>query len=151
MPFDYSAPAELFLAKPMKDSSTKYRRFRLRPFATPLRSYAHPKPSARTWRSGMSASTATKSNACTKRAISLRRDGEGRNRQDAPQLNQICYFSFTAAASSTVVTTRTLVVSVAIETYDFDNLFEWIIQRERGRSSVPRKGERVPAHRVDQH
>ena len=26
-PFDYSAPAELFLAKPMKGSRTKYRRF----------------------------------------------------------------------------------------------------------------------------
>ena len=27
MSFDYSAPAELFLAKPMKGSRTKYRRF----------------------------------------------------------------------------------------------------------------------------
>ena len=27
MPFDYSAPAELFLAKPAKGSRTKYRRF----------------------------------------------------------------------------------------------------------------------------
>jgi hypothetical protein len=26
-PFDYNAPAELFLAKPMKGSRTKYRRF----------------------------------------------------------------------------------------------------------------------------
>ena len=27
MSFDYSAPAELFVAKPMKGSRTKYRRF----------------------------------------------------------------------------------------------------------------------------
>jgi hypothetical protein len=48
---------------------------RLRRSVMPLRTYAHPKPSARTWRLGMSASTAAKSNACTKpktiRCVSL--------------------------------------------------------------------------------
>ena len=66
--FDYSAPAELFLAKPTKGSRTKYAvsRQRLRHSVMPLRTYERPKPSARGWKSGMSASTAAKSNACTK-------------------------------------------------------------------------------------
>ena len=68
MSFDYNAPAELFLAKPMKGSRTKYRRFalRLRPFATPSRICARPEPSALGCRLATSASIARKSNACTK-------------------------------------------------------------------------------------
>ena len=60
--FDYNAPAELFLAKPMKGSRTKYWRVSV----MPLKTYGRPKPSARGWRLGMSASTAAKSSACTK-------------------------------------------------------------------------------------
>ena len=67
--FDYRAPAELFLAKPMKGSRTKYWRFAtaaeaLRFAVEDLRT--RPKPSARGWRLGTSASTAAKSSACTK-------------------------------------------------------------------------------------
>jgi hypothetical protein len=66
--FDYNAPAELFLSKPAKGSRTKYRRFAtaaeaLRYAVEDLRT---PKAFGRTWRLGMSASTAAKSNACTK-------------------------------------------------------------------------------------
>ena len=69
--FDYNAPAELFLAKPIKGSRTKYRRFAtaaeaLRYAVEDLRT---PKPSALGWRLGMSASTAAKSSACTKPMI----------------------------------------------------------------------------------
>jgi hypothetical protein len=70
-PFDYNAPAELFLAKPAKGSRIKYRRFAtaaeaLRYAVEDLRT---PKASARTWRSGMSASVAAKYNAFTKPMI----------------------------------------------------------------------------------
>jgi hypothetical protein len=51
--FDYRAPVELFLAKPMKGSRTKYWRFAT---AMPLRTYARPKPLGRGLRSGISAS-----------------------------------------------------------------------------------------------
>ena len=66
--FDYNAPAELFLAKPAKGCRTKYRRFAtaaeaIRYAVEELRT---PKPTARTWRSAMSASAAAKSNAFTK-------------------------------------------------------------------------------------
>ena len=64
-PFDYNAPAELFLAKPSKGSRIAVSRQRLRLCAMPLRTCERPKPSARTWRSVMSTSTAAKSNACT--------------------------------------------------------------------------------------
>ena len=66
--FDYRAPAELFLAKPMKGSRTKYWRFAtaaeaLRYAVEDLRT---PKAFGDGWRLGMNASTAAKSNACTK-------------------------------------------------------------------------------------
>ena len=69
--FDYNAPAELFLAKPIKGSRTKYRRFAtaaeaLRYAVEDLRT---PKPLERGLRLGMSASTAAKSSACTKPVI----------------------------------------------------------------------------------
>ena len=101
--FDYRAPAELFLAKPMKGSRTNIAVSQLRQRSSAMlsRNCARREPSELGCRWGMSASIVLKSNACTKRVISLRRDGDGRNSQDAPQLNQICYFGFTAAASST--------------------------------------------------
>jgi hypothetical protein len=69
--FDYNAPAELFLAKPRRAVARNIAvsKQRLRPFVTPLRTYARPKPSERGLRSGMSASTAAKSNAYTKLPI----------------------------------------------------------------------------------
>ena len=52
MSFDYSAPAELFLAKPMKGrrENTGGSQRPPTPSAMLLRFYAHPEPSARTWR-----------------------------------------------------------------------------------------------------
>ena len=66
--FDYRAPAELFLAKPMRVAApnTGASRQRLRLSVMPLRTYGRLKPSARGWKLGMSVSTAAKSNACTK-------------------------------------------------------------------------------------
>jgi hypothetical protein len=57
MPFDYNAPAELFLSKPAKGGRTKYRRF-----ATAAEALRYAIEDL----SGMSASTAAKFNACTK-------------------------------------------------------------------------------------
>ena len=73
MSFDYSAPAELFLAKPMKGSRTKYRRFAtaaeaIRYAVEDLRT---PELSELGCRWGMSASIVLKSNACTK-MVSIR-------------------------------------------------------------------------------
>ena len=73
MSFDYSAPAELFLAKPAKGSRTKYRRFAtaaeaIRYAVEDLRT---PQSSARGCKSETSASTAPKSSACTKRRLSV--------------------------------------------------------------------------------
>ena len=53
--FDYRAPAELFLAKPMKGSRTKYWRFaqRLRLSVMQSKTYGRPKSSARGWRKPM--------------------------------------------------------------------------------------------------
>ena len=42
-PFDYNAPAELFLSKPAKGSRKKYRRFATAGSVMPLRTYASPK------------------------------------------------------------------------------------------------------------
>ena len=69
--FDYNAPAELFLAKPAKGSRTKYRRFATAAEALryAVEDFARRKPSAHGLRSGMSASTAAKSSACTKLVI----------------------------------------------------------------------------------
>ena len=71
MSFDYKAPAELFLAKPMKGSRTKYQRF-----ATAAEAIRYAVEDLRTPRAfvlgcrlGMSASTAAKSSACTKSMI----------------------------------------------------------------------------------
>jgi len=65
MSFDYNARAELFLAKRTKNSREKYRRF-----ATAAEAIRYAvEPSARRLRSGMSASTAAKSCACTKPMI----------------------------------------------------------------------------------
>ena len=66
--FDYSAPAELFLFKPRRVAAPNIvgSRQRLRPSVMPLRTCAHPKHSARTWRLGMSALTAAKSNVSMK-------------------------------------------------------------------------------------
>jgi hypothetical protein len=52
--FDYNAPAELFLAKPRRAVARNIAvsKQRLRPFVTPLRTYARPKPSERGLRSG---------------------------------------------------------------------------------------------------
>jgi hypothetical protein len=67
MPFDYNAPAELFLAKRTKNArTTGGSQRRLRPSVTPSRTYGHPKPPARGLMLGMSASTVTKFNDCTK-------------------------------------------------------------------------------------
>ena len=67
--FDYNAPAELFLSKAREglshQVSTGSRR-RRRPSVMLLRNYAHPKPLARTLRSGMRASAAATFNGCTK-------------------------------------------------------------------------------------
>ena len=70
-PFDYNAPAELFLAKPPKGSRTKYRRFAtaaeaLRYAVEDLRI---PKAFGAWLEVGMSASTAPKSSGCTKPMI----------------------------------------------------------------------------------
>ena len=67
----YNAPAELFLAKPTKGSRKNYRRFATAAEAIryAVETCAHPKPSARGLRLGMSASTAAKSSACTKPVI----------------------------------------------------------------------------------
>ena len=69
--FDYNAPAELFLSKPAKVAapSIAVSQQRLRPFGTPSRTCAHPKPLAHGLRLGMNASTASKSSACTKPVI----------------------------------------------------------------------------------
>ena len=67
--FDYNAPAELFLAKPMKGSRTKYRRFATAAEALryAVEDYAYAASLRRlACRLEMSASTASKSNACTK-------------------------------------------------------------------------------------
>jgi hypothetical protein len=71
MSFDYNAPAELFLAKRTKNSREKYRRFATAAEAIryAVETLRTPKPSARRLRSGMSASTAAKSCACTKPMI----------------------------------------------------------------------------------
>ena len=72
MSFDYSAPAELFLAKPMKGSRTKYRRF-----ATAAEAIRYAVEDLRTPRALLgcrletSASIVLKSNACTK-MVSIR-------------------------------------------------------------------------------
>ena len=72
-PFDYNAPAELFLAKRPRIAArnTGALRQRLRPSATPSRTCGHPKPSALGWRSGMHASTAAKSSVCMKPRLSV--------------------------------------------------------------------------------
>jgi hypothetical protein len=59
--FDYNAPAELFLAKPIKGSRTKYRRFATAAEAIryAVEDFARPEPSELGWRLGMSVSTAT--------------------------------------------------------------------------------------------
>jgi hypothetical protein len=70
--FDYSSPAELLLAKPMKGSRTKYRRFTTAAEAHPVRCRGlanAQKPSAHGCRSGTSVSTAAKFNAYTKLTI----------------------------------------------------------------------------------
>jgi hypothetical protein len=74
MPFDYNAPAELFLAKPATPSRTKYRRFAT---ATEALRYAvetlrTPKAYGACFRSVTSGSTAPTSSAYTKRCGSLR-------------------------------------------------------------------------------
>ena len=56
MPFDYSTPAELFLAKRTKSSREKYRRFATA--AEAIRYAAHPEPSALGCRLGMRGLTA---------------------------------------------------------------------------------------------
>jgi hypothetical protein len=58
MSFDYNAPAELFLAKPMKGSRTKHRRLqlRLRPSVMQSRTCARPERSELGCWWGMSAS-----------------------------------------------------------------------------------------------
>ena len=71
--FDYHAPAELFLAKAMKDSRTKYRRFAtaaeaIRYAVEDLRT---PEPLAPGCRLANSGSTVLKPNACTK-TVSIR-------------------------------------------------------------------------------
>ena len=65
MSFDYTAPAELFLAKRPKNGRKNYERFTT---AAEAIRYAVEdlKPSARGCRLGMSASTAAKSNNCMK-------------------------------------------------------------------------------------
>ena len=67
-PFDYNAPAELFLAKRQRVAARTIgaSRRRLRPSVTQSRTCALPEPSALGWRSGMSALTVTKFNDCTK-------------------------------------------------------------------------------------
>jgi hypothetical protein len=87
--FDYNAPAELFLSKPAKRAvapSTGGSRQPLRRSAMPLRTYEDPKPSARGLRSGMSASTVPKSNACTKPLI-IRRASLSDRTHAAPALS----------------------------------------------------------------
>ena len=59
-PFDYNAPAELFMAKPMKGSRTKYRRFAtaaeaIRWCKVPRTCASRPELSAFGWRLGMCA------------------------------------------------------------------------------------------------
>jgi hypothetical protein len=70
-PFDYNAPAELFLAKPMNGSRTKYRLFATAAEALrfAVEALRIPKPSAHCLRSGMSVSAVAKFNACTKPMI----------------------------------------------------------------------------------
>ena len=66
--FDYSAPAELFLSKPAKGSSAKYRRFATAAEALrfAVEDLRIPKAFGAWLEVGMSASTVTTSNACTK-------------------------------------------------------------------------------------
>ena len=73
MPFDYSAPAELFLAKPMKGSrkNIAVSQRRLRRSVMLLRICARREPSALGCRLETSASIVLKSNACTK-TVSIR-------------------------------------------------------------------------------
>jgi hypothetical protein len=68
----------------------------LKPFGMQSKPFHHFARSALGCRWGTSASIATKSNACTQRAISLRRSGYGPNSWAACQLNQIRNFGFTA-------------------------------------------------------
>jgi len=58
--FDYTAPAELFVAQPARLCRNKYRRFPTAAEALrfAVEDYAHRKPSAHGWRLGTSASTA---------------------------------------------------------------------------------------------
>ena len=69
--FDYHAPAELFPAKLAKGCRTKYRRFATaaEAFRYAVEDLRTPKSSAHHLRSGISASTAAKSNAFTKPMI----------------------------------------------------------------------------------
>ena len=91
MSFDY-APAELFLAKPMKGRRERYRRF-----ATAADAIRYAVEVLRTPKA-----FGTHLEVGDERFNSDEmRDGDGRNSQDALQLNQMCYFGFTAAASST--------------------------------------------------
>jgi hypothetical protein len=70
-PFDYNAPAELFLAKRTKRSRENYQRFATAAEAIryAVETLRTAKALGRRSRSGMSASTAAKSCACTKPMI----------------------------------------------------------------------------------